>query len=200
MTENPSQARPKTPLPPAPKRVDRGKDEIFKESLSPARVVLCWPRWKVLLGAGLNELRPAVRLLLNMLLTERQSEGELRGGNRGEEAERGGERGDIKRMEMTEWENSKGGGDQWLEARAGRMASGACVWVGKRDTGSHTRRGWGRTRRQRKKEIGDNMREREGGKQADRENKSKLQGLYWVGGGGARGPEQNSLGIASLAN
>lgn len=37
-----------------------------------------------------------------MLLTERQSEGELRGGNRGEEAERGGERGDIKRMETTE--------------------------------------------------------------------------------------------------
>ena len=50
----------------------------------------------------------------------------------------------------------------------GRTADGACAWVGEKDTSSHTCRGWGRTQRQRKREIGDNMKEREGGRETGR--------------------------------
>lgn len=67
-----------------------------------------------------------MKLLLNMLLTERQSEGGLRGGNGGEEAERG----DIKRMETMKRENSKWRGiNEW---RLGREDGGRCMCLGGR--------------------------------------------------------------------
>lgn len=43
---------------------------------------------RVPLGTGLNELRPAVKHLLNMLMTETEREKETHGGNSREEAER----------------------------------------------------------------------------------------------------------------